>query len=77
MVVFDLIHVSSIHNATIQSGELLTPETQYQLLQLANDHEYNLAYNASDPIRAIAGSTLAVSTISISFTSRSFLEEFE
>jgi hypothetical protein len=60
-VVYDLIHVSTIHNATIPSDDLLTPETQAQLSQLANDHEYNLAYNASDPIRAIAGSTLAVS----------------
>jgi hypothetical protein len=68
VIVFDLIHVSSIHNATIQSGDLLATETQSQLLQLANDHEFNLAYNASDPIRAIAGSTLAVSTSLIFLT---------
>ncbi|EPE35515.1 Phosphoglycerate mutase-like protein [Glarea lozoyensis ATCC 20868] len=61
--IFDLVHVSTIHNATIQSGDLLTSDTQYQLLQLANDHEYNLAYNASDPIRAIAGSTLAAQIV--------------
>lgn len=30
-----------------------------QLFDLANIHEYNLAYNASDPVRAIAGAVLA------------------
>ena len=30
---------------------------------LADDHEYNLAYNASEPIRAIAGSTLAAQVV--------------
>jgi hypothetical protein len=35
-------------------------ETNLALLKfLANTHEWNLAYNASDPIRAIAGSLLA------------------
>lgn len=58
-IVYDYIHVSTIHNSSIPSDDLLTDETQSQLLALANTHEFNLAYNASDTIRAIAGSTLA------------------
>ncbi|TAQ90503.1 hypothetical protein B7494_g1192 [Chlorociboria aeruginascens] len=57
--IFDLIHVSEIHNASIPSSNLLTPETLFQLQTLADNHEFNLAYNSSEPIRAIAGSTLA------------------
>jgi hypothetical protein len=54
-----LVHVSEIHNATIPSSDLLTPETLFQLRTLADNHEFNLAYNSSEPIRAIAGATLA------------------
>ncbi|KAI9650177.1 hypothetical protein NHQ30_000190 [Ciborinia camelliae] len=57
--IYDYVHVSTIHNSSIPSHELLTNETLSQLLALANNHEFNLAYNASEPIRAIAGSTLA------------------
>ncbi|KAB8302699.1 hypothetical protein EYC80_006061 [Monilinia laxa] len=57
--IYDYVHVSTIHNSTIQSDDLLTNETLSQLLELANIHEFNLAYNATDSIRAIAGSTLA------------------
>jgi len=58
--VFDLLNVASIHNATnFNDSDLLTPEVFYQLRTLADGHELNLAYNASSPIRAIAGSTLA------------------
>jgi hypothetical protein len=48
-----------IHNASIPSSSLLTDETVHQLQTLADLHEFSLAYNASEPIRAIAGSTLA------------------
>lgn len=58
-LVFDLLHVSKIHNATIQSSDLLTNETLYQVQTLADNHEFNLAYNTTDHIRAISGSTLA------------------
>jgi hypothetical protein len=54
-----LVHVSEIHNKTIPSSDLLTEETLFQLQTLADNHEFNLAYNSSEPIRAIAGSTLA------------------
>jgi hypothetical protein len=52
-----------IHNATIQADYLLTPDTVTQISTLANHHEFALAYNASEPIRAIAGSTLAAQII--------------
>lgn len=61
--VFDLIHVSEIHNSSIPSSDLLTPETLLQLQILANEHEFGLAYNASDKIRAISGSTLAAQIV--------------
>jgi hypothetical protein len=57
--IFDYVHVSQIHNATIPSSNLLTNETVHQLQTLADKHEFGLAYNASEPVRAIAGSTLA------------------
>ncbi|RDA94192.1 hypothetical protein CP533_6570 [Ophiocordyceps camponoti-saundersi (nom. inval.)] len=57
--IFDLINVATIHNATIPSSSLLTPSTRARLFQLASTHEWNLAYNVSEPIRAIAGSVLA------------------
>lgn len=59
MTVFDYINVALVHNATIPSDELLDADTIKQLQALANDHEFNLAYNKSAPIRAIAGATLA------------------
>jgi hypothetical protein len=62
-IVYDLIHVSQIHNKTIPSSNLLTSENVFQLQTLADVHEYNLAYNSSEPIRAIAGSTLAAQIV--------------
>ncbi|KAE9381391.1 histidine acid phosphatase-like protein [Stipitochalara longipes BDJ] len=62
-LIYDLVHVSMIHNSSIPSDNLLTPETVFQLQTLADNHEYNLAYNASEPIRAIAGSTLAAQIV--------------
>jgi acid phosphatase len=53
--IFDYLNVGSIHNTSN------TP-TEAQLKQaflLANIEQYNLAYNTSEPIRAIAGSNLA------------------
>jgi len=58
-VVYDLINVAEIHNASIPSSNVLTNSTLHQLLTLANEHEYGLAYNASDDTRAIAGMQLA------------------
>ncbi|KAL1984347.1 hypothetical protein VTN96DRAFT_9208 [Rasamsonia emersonii] len=59
--IYDYLNVGSIHNSTTEYPALdaLTPDLLHQLLVLANIHEYNLAYNASDPVRAIAGAVLA------------------
>ncbi|KAL1964371.1 hypothetical protein VTN77DRAFT_7056 [Rasamsonia byssochlamydoides] len=59
--IFDYLNVAYIHNSTTQYPALdqLTPDLLHQLLVLANIHEWNLAYNASDPVRAIAGAVLA------------------
>lgn len=63
MLVFDLINVATINNATINSSSLLTTDTLFQLRTLADHHEFELAYNASEPIRAIAGATLAAQIV--------------
>ena len=41
----------------------MDPATLFQLRTLADTHEFNLAYNASDPIRAITGATLAAQIV--------------
>jgi hypothetical protein len=61
--IYDYIHVSEIHNATIPSGSLLTADVLHQILTRANQHEFNLAYNSSEPVRAIAGATLAAQIV--------------
>lgn len=63
LLVYDLINVAEIHNATFDPNGLVTSDVFYQLRTLADTHEYNLAYNASDPIRAIAGMTLAAQIV--------------
>lgn len=62
MPVYDLINVALIHNSTTALSTL-TPPTFSRLSSLAATHELNFAYNTSDPIRAIAGSTLAAQII--------------
>ncbi|KAF9870042.1 histidine acid phosphatase [Colletotrichum karsti] len=57
--IFDLVNVATIHNDSISSDNLLTNDTLRQLKSYADVHEWNLAYNESDPIRAIAGKVLA------------------
>ncbi|KAJ9134100.1 Histidine acid phosphatase [Pleurostoma richardsiae] len=57
--IWDLIHVATIHNSSIPSDYLLTNSSLHQLQTLADAHEWGLAYNASEPIRAISGSVLA------------------
>lgn len=57
--IFDYVHVSQIHNTSIPSNDLLTNDTLVQLQTLANIHELGLAFNKSEPVRAIAGSVLA------------------
>lgn len=57
--IFDYINVATIHNSSIPSDNLLTKSTLSSLYDYASIHEWNLAYNSSDPVRAIAGSVLA------------------
>jgi len=57
--VYDLIHVSEIHNKTIPSSDLLTDATLHQLQTRADQQQWDLAYNSTDEIRAIAGAVLA------------------
>ncbi|GAP90501.1 putative acid phosphatase [Rosellinia necatrix] len=57
--IFDYINVATIHNQTIPASDLLTSENLRELKLLADVHEWNLAYNSTDEIRAIAGATLA------------------
>ncbi|CAK3833541.1 phosphoglycerate mutase [Lecanosticta acicola] len=61
--IFDLLNVADIHNRTINSSALLTNETLFQLRTLADAHEWGLAYNATDDMRAIAGKTLAAQIV--------------
>lgn len=58
-VIYDLINVAEIHNSSIPSSDVLTNETLFQLRTLADAHEFGLAYNASDDMRAISGMQLA------------------
>ncbi|KAF2653730.1 phosphoglycerate mutase-like protein [Lophiostoma macrostomum CBS 122681] len=58
-VVYDLINVAEIHNASIPDSQVLTNQTLFQLRTLADTHEFNLAYNASDNLRAMSGMQLA------------------
>jgi hypothetical protein len=64
-LLFDLLNVASIHNTSnnFPDANLLTPSTFFQLRTLADQHEFNLAYNASQPIRAITGSIIAAQVI--------------
>lgn len=59
--IWDLLNVASIHNSTQDYPELenLNSSLMNELFNLASIHEYSLAYNASDPVRAIAGAVLA------------------
>ncbi|KAF1838995.1 phosphoglycerate mutase-like protein [Decorospora gaudefroyi] len=63
-IVYDIIHVAEIHNSSIPNEDVLTNSTLHQLQTLAHAHEWGLAYNASDNIRAVAGMQLAGEIIS-------------
>jgi acid phosphatase len=64
--IWDLLYVALIHNSTASfpSSAALTDTVMQELLVLGNEHEFNLAYNISDPIRAVAGMTLAGEVLS-------------
>jgi hypothetical protein len=56
-IVYDILHVASIHNTSTPTSPSNTTLTQ--LRTLADAHEWGLAYNTSDNIRAVAGMQLA------------------
>ncbi|CRG92374.1 hypothetical protein PISL3812_09433 [Talaromyces islandicus] len=59
--IWDLLNVALIHNST-ESNEALanvSSSTMHELFLLANIHEFNLAYNSTDTIRAVSGAVLA------------------
>lgn len=58
--IWDLLNVASIHNA---SATIPDEDTMNQLRYLADQHEFGLAYNASEPIRAITGSIIAAEVV--------------
>ncbi|KAI9784703.1 MAG: hypothetical protein M1816_000768 [Peltula sp. TS41687] len=61
--VYDIINVALIHNKTIPASELITPDVLFQLRTLADHQQFNLAYNASETVRAIPGATLAAQVV--------------
>ncbi|KAK5125531.1 hypothetical protein LTR85_000642 [Meristemomyces frigidus] len=61
--IWDLINVAEIHNATFDPTGIVTTNVFDQLYSYANIHEWGLAYNASDDMRAVAGMTLAAQVV--------------
>ncbi|KAJ8609576.1 hypothetical protein MRB53_039027 [Persea americana] len=66
--IFDLLNVASIHNSTFNptSGPFAaytSADNLTALRNLANTHEFNLAYNATSFARAIAGAQLAAEVL--------------
>ncbi|KAJ6260469.1 hypothetical protein Dda_4695 [Drechslerella dactyloides] len=62
--IYDVVNYAGIHNATIPSANLLTYDAFFQLRTLADKQQWNLAFNASDSVRAIAGATFAADVVS-------------
>ncbi|GAB7355256.1 hypothetical protein MBLNU459_g5803t1 [Dothideomycetes sp. NU459] len=62
-LIYDLINVAEIHNATITDADAVTADSFLQLRTLADTHEWNLGYNASNDARAIAGKVLAAEVV--------------
>ncbi|KAH8725978.1 histidine phosphatase superfamily [Phaeosphaeriaceae sp. PMI808] len=63
-IVYDILNVATIQNTSIPNPAALSNSTLSRLSSLASQHEYGLAYNATDPIRAIAGMQLAAEILS-------------
>jgi hypothetical protein len=63
ITVWDLINVAQIHNASYPSSDLITPDVFSHLTNLADAHEWGLAYNesesAADNVRAVSAMVLA------------------
>ena len=61
--VFDLVNVAETHNSTFDPNNIVTSSSFSQLRTLADAHEWGLAYNSSDDMRAVAGMTLAAQVL--------------
>ncbi|KAL8993093.1 MAG: hypothetical protein Q9169_006607 [Polycauliona sp. 2 TL-2023] len=61
--IFDLLNVASIHNDSLPASPLFNDSILSQLRGLADHHEISLAYDSAEPVRAIAGSTLAAQVV--------------
>ncbi|GAB1205846.1 hypothetical protein APSETT445_004525 [Aspergillus pseudonomiae] len=55
--IWDYLNVARIHNSSTEN--MPTDAQFHQLLTLANIEQYNLAYNSTETVRAIAGAQLA------------------
>ncbi|KAK6505180.1 hypothetical protein TWF481_007099 [Arthrobotrys musiformis] len=62
--IYDVVNYALTHNHTIPSPELLTDDAFLQLRTLADKQQWNLAFNASESVRAIAGATFAADALS-------------
>lgn len=60
--IWDLLNVASIHNSTA-SAPLPSDDDFNQLRYLAFQHEWGLAYNSSEPIRAVTGAIMAANVV--------------
>ncbi|KAK4570044.1 hypothetical protein LTR86_003014 [Recurvomyces mirabilis] len=61
--IYDLINVAEIHNASFDPSDIITDDAFYQLRTLADAHEWGLAYNSSDNMRAIGGMVLGAEIV--------------
>lgn len=61
--IWDLINVAEIHNSSIPDDQVLTAANLKHMQDLAFAHEWGLAYNASDNMRAMVGMQLAAEVV--------------
>ncbi|KAJ5706704.1 Histidine phosphatase superfamily clade-2 [Penicillium malachiteum] len=65
--IFDYLNVGYIHNSSAEfpgKAKYMTAENRLQLNSLAGNHEWNLAYNSTDAVRAINGAVVLGEIIS-------------
>ena len=65
--IFDYLNVGYIHNTSAEfpgKTKYMTDENRVQLVSLAGVHEWNLAYNESDTVRAVSGAVVLGQIIS-------------
>ncbi|OJJ44330.1 hypothetical protein ASPZODRAFT_135147 [Penicilliopsis zonata CBS 506.65] len=64
--IWDYLNVAMIHNSSsnFPSAGLVTDDVKQKLRLLASIHEFDLAYNSSEQIRAVAGAILAGEVLS-------------